>query len=57
MTPIQQGVSWLSELPSRLVEQRISDSFRQSVTQIISTQGDILEVATMQTDETITNTT
>ena len=51
---IQQGVRWLSDLPSRLVEQRISDSFRQSVTQIISTQGDILEVATMQTDETIT---
>lgn len=51
---IQQGISWLQDLPSRLVEQRISDSFRLSVTQIISTQGDILEVATMQTDETIT---
>ncbi len=51
---IQQGISWLQGLPSRLVEQRISDSFRLSVTQIISTQGDILEVATMQTDETIT---
>ncbi len=51
---IQQGVSWLRDLPNRPMEQRISDSFRQSVTQIISTQGDILEVATMQTDETIT---
>lgn len=51
---IQQGVSWLRDLPNRLMEQRISDSFRQSVTQVISTHGDILEVATLQTDETIT---
>lgn len=51
---IQQGVSWLRDLPNWLMEQRISDSFRQSVTQVISTRGDILEVATLQTDETIT---
>jgi len=49
-----QAAQWLRELPSRLTNQQITQTFRQSVTEIIATQGDILEVATMQTDETIT---
>jgi hypothetical protein len=51
---LKEGAEWLRDLPSRLTRQEISHSFRQSITEIIGTKGDILEVATMQTDETVT---
>ena len=51
---LKQAATWLSELPTRLVQQEIGSTFRQSITEIASTKGDILEVATMQTDETVT---
>lgn len=47
----QLGLAWLN---SKLVTQNINESFRQSVIRIASTDGDILEVATMETDETVT---
>jgi len=46
---------WLRDLPTRMVRQEITQSFRESVTSIASTNGDILEVATLHTDETITS--
>ncbi len=48
------SLTWLSDLPARMTSQQITESFRQSITEIVSTKGDVLEVATMQTDETIT---
>jgi hypothetical protein len=51
---LKEAAAWLNELPARLLQQEISSTFRQSITEIASTQGDILEVATMQTDETVT---
>ncbi|MCX6855055.1 MAG: hypothetical protein NTV80_09135 [Verrucomicrobia bacterium] len=51
---LQDAAAWLRDLPTRLVHQDISTTFRQSITEIASTKGDILEVATMQTDETVT---
>jgi hypothetical protein len=51
---LKQAATWLSELPTRLVQQEISTTFRHSITKIASTKGDILEVASMQTDETVT---
>ena len=51
---IRDVVIWVRDLPGRLTQQQILETFRQSVAEIISTKGDILEVATMQTDETVT---
>ncbi len=51
---VSGAFAWLRNLPQNLVAQEITVSFRESVTKIAATQGDILEVATMQTDETIT---
>lgn len=45
--------AWIKELPSRMVTQTLSESFRESVTRISSTNGDILEVATLEQDETL----
>lgn len=51
---IKEAAQWLRDLPSHLTHQEITETFRQSVTEIISTNGDALEVATMETDETLT---
>ena len=48
----KNGFAWLGQ---NLVTQDINQTFRQSITEIVSTQGDVLEVSTMQTDETVTN--
>lgn len=48
----KRGLAWMG---STMVTQDINQTFRQSVTEIVSTEGDILEVSTMQTDETVTN--
>lgn len=50
---VKQGITWISNLPSRMVAQTLTESFRESVTQISSTNGDILETATLEVDETI----
>lgn len=48
---IKDGLAWMSQ---GMVTQDINETFRQSVTRIVSTEGDILEVATLETDETVT---
>jgi len=47
----KQGLAWMN---SQMVTQDINETFRHSVTRIVSTDGDILEVATLETDETVT---
>ncbi|MBL9132733.1 MAG: hypothetical protein JNG86_16115 [Verrucomicrobiaceae bacterium] len=48
------GLTWLASLPERLQNHKITDTFRQEVTRITSTEGDVLEIATMETVETVT---
>jgi len=48
------GLHWLAELPGRLSHQHITETFRQEVTRVLSTDGDVLELATMETSETVT---
>ncbi|HYF33860.1 MAG TPA: hypothetical protein VD994_01110 [Prosthecobacter sp.] len=48
------GIAWVSELPARFVTQDLTQTFRQSITEITSNHGDVLEVAVMRTDETLT---
>jgi hypothetical protein len=49
---LKEGVAWLKDLPGRMVTQTLTESFRESVTKISSTNGDILEVAILEQDET-----
>jgi hypothetical protein len=51
---LREAGAWLRELPGRLVGQDISTTFRESITRITATHGDVLEVATLETDETVT---
>jgi hypothetical protein len=44
----------LSELPIKFQSQHITETFRESLTRIDSTNGDVLELATLESDETIT---
>lgn len=44
---------WLERLPERLTTTQLTETFRESVTQIASTEGDILELAVLETDETL----
>ncbi|MFN7564102.1 MAG: hypothetical protein ACK5TH_20205 [Prosthecobacter sp.] len=48
------GLHWLAELPGRLSHQHITETFRQEVTRVLSSEGDVLELATMETHETVT---
>lgn len=45
------GFKWLAE---HFQKQTISESFRENVKRILSTNGDVLELATMETEETVT---
>lgn len=45
------GLKWLAE---HFQKQTITESFRENVKRIASTQGDVLELATMETEETVT---
>lgn len=45
------GMKWLAE---HFQKQTITESFHENVKRIASTQGDVLEVATMETEETVT---
>lgn len=50
---LDAGLSFLDGLPEKFQAQHITQTFRESVRRIDSTQGDILELATMESDETI----
>lgn len=52
----RDGFQWLALLPEKMTSNLVTESLRQSVTEIASTGGDVLEVATLQTDETVTKT-
>lgn len=45
------GMKWLTE---HFQKRSISESFRENVKRIASTQGDVLELATLDTEETVT---
>ncbi len=45
------GLKWLAE---HFQKQTITESFRENVKRIASTQGDVLELATLDTEETVT---
>ncbi|MDI1310945.1 hypothetical protein [Prosthecobacter sp.] len=45
------GLKWLAE---HFQKQTITESFRENVKRIASTHGDVLELATMETEETVT---
>lgn len=49
----RDGLRWLGRLPERLTTTQLTETFRESVTSIASTEGDILEVAVLETDETL----
>ena len=51
---LKEAAAWIKDLPAKLVQNDIETSFRESITKITSTNGDILEVATLETDETVT---
>ena len=54
LSSLKEAAAWVSELPRKLVRSEIEISFRESITKITSTNGDILEVATLETNETVT---
>lgn len=45
------GLQWLA---GQFQKQTIAESFRENVRRILSTNGDVLELATMETEETVT---
>lgn len=47
------ALRWLNRLPQNMSTTRLSEAFRESVTAVVSTEGDILEVAVLETDETL----
>lgn len=51
---IKSGMKALSELPVKFQSQHITETFRESLIQIDSTNGDVLELAVLESDETIT---
>lgn len=52
----REGFHWLAVLPEKMTSSLVTESLRQSVTRIASTGGDVLEVATLETDETVSKT-
>ena len=48
-----ETLHWLGWLPERLATAQLTETFRESVTRIASTEGDILELAVLETDETL----
>ncbi len=51
---LRRGVAAAREWVGELQDRQINESFRETVTRIASTDGDVLEVATLETDETVT---
>lgn len=50
----RHGMDWLAGLPARLSHTRITQTFREEITRVVSTEGDVLELAVMETSETVT---
>jgi hypothetical protein len=50
---VKGGMKVLSELPLKFQSQHITQTFRESITQITPTKGDVLELAVLESDETI----
>lgn len=50
----RQGVSLLSGLPEKFQAQHITQTFRESLASVTPTHGDVLELAVIESDETIT---
>jgi hypothetical protein len=48
------AMRWLRELPDWLQQREVRTLFQESITRIVSTQGDVLEVAVLETQETVT---
>ena len=48
-----RGLSLLESLPEKFQAQHITQTFRESVTRIEPTRGDVLELVTLESDETI----
>lgn len=48
------ALAWLRELPALLGREKVHTTFHESITRLISTQGDVLEVAVLETQETVT---
>lgn len=51
---LKEIMAWAGDLPARMVKSDIETRFTESITRIVSTNGDILEVATLETNETVT---
>lgn len=51
---LRKGVTAAREWVGTLQNQEINENFRELITKITSTEGDVLEVATLETDETVT---
>lgn len=51
---LKEAATWIKDLPAKLVQNDIETNFRETINKITSTNGDILEVATLETDETVT---
>lgn len=51
---IKSGFQLIGDLPTKFQNQHITETFRESLTQIDSSNGDILELATLESEETIT---
>ncbi|GEP43449.1 hypothetical protein [Brevifollis gellanilyticus] len=51
---LKETLSMLANLPGQMVHSDIETRFKESITKISATNGDILEVATMETNETVT---
>lgn len=49
----KRGLSFLEDLPEKFQSQHITQTFQESVTRIDSSHGDILELATLESGETI----
>ena len=48
-----RGISFLEGLPGKFQSQHITQTFREALTRIDSTHGEILELAVLESDETI----
>ena len=50
----RRGWDFASSLPEKFQTTHITESFRESITSITPTNGDVLELAVMESDETVT---
>lgn len=50
---MKRGLGWLKSLPTAVESRHITEVFRESITRIEPTHGDVLELATLESDETV----